>query len=468
MREALQPNPAAASLGPARLKPMGKLLALLSKRSSAGTDLAQSSVWNLVMRLAGMGASLLLGIVLARYLGPSQFGIYGIFISLAMILSVAARLGFPNLATREMAVAVHREEWTLAKGVIHWFGRTILLLSLLASAGLLLGILIWTGSTRSLWFGYAVWSAALIPLLALGALVGAELRGLDRLVAGQSLDSFVRPALTCLFCVGAVLFLGSMTTAQALGLNAIASLLTLALGLLLLRLWVPLPVRRADPERHGWRWGKSALMLGAVDGLRQVDANLGLMILGALSQTPEAGYLRVALSAVVFVTLPQTVIHLVTGPTLARLGSTGEHLQLQGLLSQSAASLSLLTMLFLIILIVAGQPLIELMFGAAYRPAWLPLVFLAAAQLVNACFGIGWILMTMAGGERQLAQFYAVSVGVSILAGIPLCIAHGATGAAAAAILGALMQNLLVWRHVRLHHSVDCSVLSAWKFKSAG
>jgi len=452
-----------SSLGPARLKPIEKLLALLSDRSSAGTDLAQSSVWNLVMRLGGMGASLLLGIVLARYLGPSQFGIYGIFISLAMILSVAARLGFPNLATREIAVAVHREEWALARGVIHWFGRTILLLSVLCAVGLILGVLLWTGDTKSTWFGYSIWSALLVPLLALGALVGAELRGLDRLVAGQSLDSFVRPALTCLFCVGAVLLLGSMTTALALGLNAIASALTLALGLMLLRLWMPSPLRAADPERHGRRWGKSALMLGAVDGLRQVDANLGLIILGALSQTPEAGYLRVALSAIVFVTLPQTVVHLVTGPTLARLGSTGEHPQLQGLLSQSAASLSFVTMAFLAILIVAGQPLIELMFGAAYRPAWLPLVALAAAQLVNACFGIGWILMTMSGGERQLAQFYAVSVGLSILAGVPLCIAYGATGAAAAAILGALVQNLLVWRHVRMHHSVDCSVLSAWK-----
>jgi O-antigen/teichoic acid export membrane protein len=409
-----------------------------------------------------MGATLLLGIVLARSLGPSQLGVYGICISLAMILSVAARLGFPALATRELAVAVHRQEWALAKGVIHWFGRTIFLLSLLASVGLLLGVLIWTGF-NSIWAGYAAWSAALIPFLALGALVGAELRGLDRLVAGQSLDSFVRPALTCLFCVGAVLFLGSMTAALALGLNVIASALTLALGLLLLRLWMPSPLRSADPERHGRRWGKSALMLGAVDGLRQVDANLGLIILGALSQVPEAGYLRVALSAIVFITLPQTVVHLVTGPTLARLGSTDEHPQLQELLSQSAASLFLVTMAFLIILIVAGQPLIELMFGAAYRPAWLPLVALAAAQLVNACFGVGWILMAMSGGERQLAQFYAVSVGLSILAGVPLCIAHGATGAAAAAILGALVQNLLVWRHVRMHHSVDCSVLSAWK-----
>ena len=415
------------------------------------------------MRLGGMGASLLLGILLARYLGPSQFGLYGIFISLAMILSVAARLGFPNLATREIAVAVHRQEWTLAKGVLHWFGRTIFLLSLLASAGLLVGVLLWTGDSTSIWFGYAVWTAALIPLLALGALVGAELRGLDRLVAGQSLDSFVRPALTCLFCLGAVLFLGSMTTELALGLNALASALTLTLGLLLLRQWMPLPVRHAAPERHGWRWGKSALMLGAVDGLRQVDANLGLIILGALSQTVEAGYLRVALSAIVFVTLPQTVVHLVTGPTLARLGSTNERQHLQSLLARSSASLSLVTLLFLIILFAVGQPLIELMFGATYRPAWLPLALLAAAQLVNACFGIGWILMAMAGGERKLAQFYAVSVGISVLAGIPLCMTYGATGAAAATIIGALMQNILVWRHVKLHHSVDCSVWSAWR-----
>lgn len=413
------------------------------------------------MRLSGMGASLVLGILLARYLGPSEFGLYGIFISLAMILSVAGRLGFPSLATREIAIAIHRQEWTLAKGALHWFGRAVVLLSLLTAAAFLLGVLLWTNDVDSLWSGHAIWGAALIPLLALGALVGAELRGLDHLVAGQSLDSFVRPALTCALCVGTIVTWQSMTPAVALGLNAIASALTLGFGLVLLRLWMPEPLRRAQPERHGRRWAKSSLMLGAVDGLRQLDANQGLIILGALTQTDQAGYLRVALSAIVFVVLPQTVVHLVTAPTLARLSDAEDRERLQQILSRSSRNLFIATLAFLTVLAVAGLPLIKLMFGAAYTPAWLPLLLLATAQLVNAAFGLGWVLMTMAGGERRLGQFYALSVAAGMVAGIPLCIAYGAIGAASAAILSTVVQNLLVWRHIWARHSVDCSVLAS-------
>lgn len=439
-----------------------KLHALVWSRTALDVDLVQSGAWNLAMRLGGMFASLLLGVVLARYMGPSGFGLYGIFISLALILSVAGRLGFPDLATREIAVAVHRQQWTLAKGVLHWFGRAVLLLSMLIATVFMVGILLWTQDPRSLWSGHAIWAAALIPMFALGALVGAELRGLDHLVAGQSLDSFVRPALTCALCVGAILIWQIMTPAMALGLSAIASALTLGLGLLWLRRWMPRRLREARPERHGRRWGKSSLMLGAVDGLRQLDANLGLIILGALSQPLQAGYMRVALSALVFVVLPQTVVHLVASPTLARLGVAADRERLQQILLRSSFILFAVTLAFLIVLVVAGQPLIRLLFGMPYEPGWLPLLLLATAQLVNAAFGLGWILMIMAGGERQLGQFYAIAVPAGMAAGIPLAISYGATGAALAAILSALVQNLLVWRYVRTHYSVDCSVLAAF------
>jgi O-antigen/teichoic acid export membrane protein len=412
-----------------------------------------------MMRLAGMGASLLLGILLARYLQPSEFGVYGIFMSLALLLSVAGRIGFPNLATREIAIAVHRAEWTLAKGVIHWFGRAVVLLSFSTAAIFILGVWLWAPGTSSIWSGPAIWAAALIPLFALGALVGAELRGLDHLVAGQSLDSFVRPTLTCLLCVGAIFIWQGMTPAAALCLNAIASALTLGLGWIFLRLWMPQPLMRAHPERHGRRWGKSSLMLGAVDGLRQLDANQGLIILGALTQTLQAGYLRVALSAMVFVILPQTVVHLVAAPTLARLSTSKKTEELQRILTRSSQSLFLITFAFLLVLAAAGLPLIKLMFGEAYEPAWVPLLLLSFAQLINATFGLGWVLMTMAGGERQLGQYYAISVGLGIAAGIPLCLVYGATGAALATILSTAVQNVLVWRYVRTYHSADCAFL---------
>ena len=170
--------------------------------------------------------------------------------------------------------------------------------------------------------------------------------------------------------------------------------------------------------------------------------------------------MRVALSAIVFVVLPQTVIHLVAAPTLARLSAAGDRERLQQILTRSSRNLFLVTSAFLIVLAVAGLPLIELLFGAAYRPAWLPLLLLAAAQLVNAAFGLGWVLMTMAGGERRLGQFYATSVAAGMMAGIPLSIAYGAAGAASSAILSTVAQNLLVWRHIRNHHSVDCSIFA--------
>jgi hypothetical protein len=63
----------------------------------------------------------------------------------------------------------------------------------------------------------------------------------------------------------------------------------------------------------------------------------------------------------------------------------------------------------------------------------------------------------MSGGERRLTASFIVSVGVSVLAAIPLTALAGAAGAGAAAIVGALIQNLLAWRGVHRHSSLESS-----------
>jgi O-antigen/teichoic acid export membrane protein len=429
---------------------------LLSKLPLAAEEraLLSTGLSSMVVRLLGMAASFVMGVLLARWLSPAGFGTYGIIVALALVLSVLAQFGLPTVATRQVSVALAQKRWSALRGYVWAFASIVAASSVALAilwAGITVSLPVLTGSVAANLVG-----SFLVPLFALTVLVSAELRALDRVVLGQSLEVVLRPALMCALLL-LISIIGTQLTAPiAVGLNVIASAVTLAAGLIWLRSSIPDPARHcvAEPPRD---WFRPAAALAAVDVLKQLDVTYGMLLLGALSSETQAGYFRVALSTIIFVSTPLSIFNVVLAPALARLFAQGERDRLQRILTLSALAMFATTIAALMIIFFAGQPLIRLVFGASYEPAWLPLLLLTCAQAINGFFGVGWVLLSMSGGERRLTASFIVSVGVSVLAAIPLTALAGAAGAGAAAIIGALIQNLLAWRGVHRHSSLESS-----------
>ena len=61
--------------------------------------------WALIGKLTGLASALLVGIFVARYLGPTQYGIMNYAISFVTLFLVIATFGFENIEIREEAKA---------------------------------------------------------------------------------------------------------------------------------------------------------------------------------------------------------------------------------------------------------------------------------------------------------------------------------------------------------------------------
>lgn len=437
---------------------LSRVLPFLRPPAEGGPSLVVSSVWSLLLRIAGMAVTFVVGVQLARYLGPSGFGIYGVVIAIMMLLNSAAQLGLPTLSTRETAVAWSRGNWPRLRGVIRWFAVAVGTTGLLLAALFVLAAQLWPGADAQ-FRAAAWWGAALVPVFSLTVLVSAELRGLDRLVIGQSLEIFVRPAAMSVLCIAAFVMRGSMDAPLALALNFASAAVALLLGFYLLHRRLPAAARQAFPERHGREWRRAGLPLALSEVLRQLEGTYALLIVGALATAAETGLFRVAASCALVVATPLSVLHVVLAPTLARLHKDGEREKLARLLTIAARIMLAASVAALLFLAVAGHFLISLMFGAQYAGSALPLVVLVAAQGVGAYFGVGFVLLAMGESERQLSLCYLAAVVVGVTAAIPLTLAWGATGAAAAAVAGGLANNGLAWYFVRRRMGLDCSAL---------
>lgn len=431
-----------------------KLIRSISQIAAEESSLLSWTTWSFIVRLAGMVASFIYGIILARNLNPAGFGTYGIVVAIAMVLSVVGQFGLQTVGTREISVAFAQKRWGELRGQVSSFFAVVVGLSLVLTALWMMVALLFPSllGQRSA----NIVGALLVPVFALTVLASAELRAVDRIVTGQMLEILIRPVLMCALVLSVIVLGWKLSATFALGLLLIAGAIALAIGLIWLRSAIPPSARRAA-KIIPRGWVPAAAALAAVDLLKQLDATYGILLLGALSSEAEAGFFRVALSTVIFVATPLSIFNVVLAPSLARLHCDGERHRMQWILSVSAVAMFAVTIIALVLIAIVGRPLITIIFGAAYESSWMPLLLLTCAQAINGFFGVGWVLLSMSGGERKLTASYLVSVCVSIVLAVPLTIIAGARGAAATAVVGALIQNLLVWRGVRLHSSLESS-----------
>jgi O-antigen/teichoic acid export membrane protein len=422
------------------------LVAIGKSLTSGRRAFIVSGAWSLALRVAGLVSGFALGVVLARSLGPTQFGIYGLVTTVAALGMTAAQLGTPQLAVRELSVRAVRGDWAGAKAIIFQFGSATALAGV-AIGFVALAVALLAGSSATVLL--LVFQGALLAILmSFTGLFGAELRGLGALLKGQSMDITVRPGLTFLIIL-ALLLAGTRMDAN-LALSIQNGVTFAAAAVSAAWLWRAIPRQaRSAPASKPVPWLRMALPLGAVDVLRVFDGSYGVVLVGWLSSGVELGVFRVAVACVVLAAMPVTIFHILLAPTLSRLHAAGDKDEMQRLLSWTAVAMAAVMVPIAIGAWLFGKPLIALVFGAGYAGAWLPLFLLTLAQMIYAFFGMGPVLLAMCDGERDLIRIYVIAVGTAVLAAIPMTIVWGGAGAAGGPLVSATLIGLLARRYAR-------------------
>lgn len=100
------------------------------KGDGLGALLIKASIGSAGLRVTSMLLSFLVGVLLARNLGPSGYGIYALVMAIIALLTVPTEFGLPSLVTREVAVARAEKDWGRIRGVLSWANTVVAILSL--------------------------------------------------------------------------------------------------------------------------------------------------------------------------------------------------------------------------------------------------------------------------------------------------------------------------------------------------
>jgi O-antigen/teichoic acid export membrane protein len=422
------------------------------KQSGLGDKLARSSIAAFMIHSAGMVVTYSMQVVLARTIGAAEYGVYAYAFAWLTALSYIAALGFDISLLRFIPAYLATRSFSLLRGLIEYSGRRACGLGCAIS---LVGVAIILACSRDvpprLANAFLV-GFILVPIFALLRLRTTIVRGFGGVLSALGPDRLVRDAVL-LVAVAGMATVSSIDAPRAMGAAVLAAAAALGLVSLTMRSLRPNGMSTVVPtyEQQVWRRTIAPLVIVAIgDALTN---RVGILILGWVVGTQQAGVYAVAFNVSLAVTLPQVAVNTLLAPVISDLFVRNDRAGLQAMVAKSSLwTLFGATCIALPVLAFAETALA--LFGTDFVAGSPALRILVVAQVIAAAAGSQLHLLNMTGHERRAAILLVSSIVANATLAIALVRPLGPIGAAFAAAVALLAWNTVmgisILRHLQL------------------
>jgi O-antigen/teichoic acid export membrane protein len=410
-----------------------------------------------VIQVSGVILAYAAQVLLARWLGTTEYGRYTYAFSWAILLSVPAGLGMNVAVLRYIPQYRTGGEPGLVHGVMQRSRQLVLGVGAVVAALVCGAALVFASPEYAVPLALGIW---LTPLIALMNLYTGMSRALRRVTVAFAPPLVLRPLLLICGISALVLFREEIDSSQAL-LVALATLSVIVLFQgLALRRTVTSRVEAATPEYRSREWlsVSTPLLMSLTFGT--LITQVGVLLLGILSGPDEVGIYNAAVKTALFVNFVLVAINALAAPTFASLHAQGRREELQRLLVK-LAHVIFWPSLAISAGLVAFSGLVLGMFGEEFLAARTAMAILIVGQLVNAGAGAVGYLTDLTGYQRQGVWVRGWSTLLCVLMSAVLIPFYGIVGAAVATAASMALKNIWLHRLASRNLGVSPSILSA-------
>lgn len=442
-----------------------------SRWSKFRTKFQQSSLLTTLVRGTGaaltvqlLSAATIYGtqILLARWVGVREYGVYDFAISLSLSLAFIGGLGLPSAALRFIPEYLDKQDWGHLHGILRGGWQQTLIASLL-TASISTVILQILRVVCNLEVSVSVfWGIWLMPLVALMQFQQHTIRALRQIILAYA------PPLVCFpLLLAAIAFCWQLQRALTGTILVVFSMLSILL-ILFAQLWIfrrslPSKVHQTPPRYAHRTWWRVALPLLLFDGSYVVLSQTDTLMLGTMLDAKAVGIYSAALKTASWVPFILGAVNAIAAPMFASLHAQGDHQGLQRLVSTIARWMFYPALAIAVGLTVGAEPILQL-FGPEFVAAKESLIVLIVGQLVNVGSGsVGYLLM-MTGYQVESALVMGVSALVNVVLNLIGIHYLGVLGAALATALSMALWNIWLHRIVVQRLDVHPSILDSFRF----
>ncbi len=395
-----------------------------------------------MVRGFGLPAALALSVVLARVLGPEEYGIYSFIVATALFLDKPLTGSVGTIMVRQVA---HRSATVLGdalKNVFPLVTKFALICILFWVVTLLVANALMTTQTGAIANDNNYYILLLLPFLFLFGLGASLLRSMHLTTLAILPEQLLKPVLM-LVALGFIY--AFQTTEFALEAGRMLDIYLLVLffltcGAFAVARYYYLRVKRQQektdtqdvaPESTGISENpRTFTTLYFMSIIQAVNAYMPILFLSYFHEAETVGIYRAATNIATNIGLGLLAVNLTVSPRIVRAYKNGDLVAVQRLLVLGTRVIIAIALPLALIFIAFSAPLVDLLFGAAYAQSAQVLVWLSIAFLINAVCGPVAMTLNMLKLEKETIRAVALAASVNCTCCLLLVPSFGAIGAA--------------------------------------
>ena len=461
-RPVLTPSQSLAAVSPLRY--MASLVHRthdVCRGDSEHARIQRNAVAAFSVRIASAGILYLTQVVLARWMGAFECGVYVFVWTWVLVLCGLSQLGLPTLAIRLVPEYRARAEHARLRGFLLGSRAVALLVgTAVACAGLVSIWLLGEGLDNPYALPVCL-ALACVPLCAVSDVQDGIGRGRGWIAVGLVPPYLLRPLLL-LGCMAAAHVAGFPTNAVTAAGSAVVATWTAAIVQMLLiarqfRGELPAGSRRYDFKG----WLGAALPLMAITGCELALQNADVLIVSVYMSPTEVGMYFAAAKTMSLVMFIHYAVGSAVANRFAALKARGDQDGLKALVRDAVSWTFWPTLAGTALILALGKPLLWL-FNPEFTAAYPAMLVLALGFLARASMGPAEFVLNMLGEQGLCALVLAASAVLDVALSFALVPAFGMMGAAAATAIAltaaAFMNYIVARRRLELEVSIWTSL----------
>jgi len=419
---------------------------------NSDTSLFKKFIGTAGLKVVNKAILVVSGVILARYLGPEQYGLYSYVLSIIALATIPVIAGLPQLLVREIAYTELYKKVDELKGLLNWATIYTLSVSILVVIGIMIYLSFGIGgesTTELMWIALFV-----IPLKGLLLKNESVLVGHRFPVMAQLADGIVAPLLTLVML--SLLIANNKILTGVISMRVIViSLFSAAIfSLIINRKTVKSNLNKITAKYNIFKWHRAMLPFTLLVLVTSLNNELASVMLGYIVDKESVAFYRVAMQGVGLIALTLQAINMVTGPKILRLYKKNEHEATQLLIRKSVKLSCMFSLPIALTLIIFGEWIIVFMFGDEYLSSVKILRVLCIGQIFNVLMGSVGLVSNMTGHENRTLRYTTLAMLVNVMLLLILIPVYQEIGAAIAVSISMVLWNVTmaidVYRVTRL------------------
>ena len=408
---------------------IARLRAILGERDDFETVLLGAGL-ALIIRILASAVGYASIILLARWMGSSEYGLYSFAIAWMTLLAYPATLGLPGAAVRFVAQYAAANDWQHVVGLMKvssWlaFGCGALVATLAIPA-----VLYFKSYLNPDYVAPTIVALAGIPIVALTIVRSEAIRGLGWLALAWGPLQLGQPLLLLIMTAAMVFFAMQLTAAMGVGASilAYAANLIAQWGVLHARLGTRIKV---EPKVNLGPWLGVAVSFVWISLASVILLQAGVIVVGIFLKPQDVAIYSAAAATSGLVTFPLYAVTALSAPKFAALHAQQRQLDLQALVTDVTRWTFWPSLAIALIFVAFGSIVLRL-FGPGFEQGYATLLILTLGQLVNAFTGPVGSLLNMTGHQVVTARVLSTSAIFGVVFGLAFTRIWGSVGTAVA------------------------------------